>query len=82
MNNSFVTRLEDYHDEGVVLREGLAHEGPKIVTQAAVAFGSLRGAARESCLSPAYLSRVRSGKDVISLQAYLTLARLVEAIRN
>ena len=71
---SFASRLEDHMDEELILREGLASEGPKIVRKL-LRQHSFRSLAGKVELSPTYLSQVNQRKVIISPGAYLKLVR-------
>jgi|GEM_PF-2740543 len=75
---TFPQRVQEYIDEGEIVREGLAHEGAAVVESAVLRAGSLRAAAKATGLSPTYLSRVRLGALFISPGAFLKLHNYAE----
>lgn len=74
--------IESHEDEAKAIRMGIAHDGPGLITalQDRGGFGacSLRQIARESDLSPTYLSQCLNGKAILSHGAFVALARLLE----
>lgn len=81
--DTLAERVREHLAEADVLREGMAHEGPHLIQRLQDSEGwgctSLRSIARRSGLSPAYLSMVVNGKQIISLGAYLRLIDLLNA---
>lgn len=73
----FADRVSDMLDEQIIVREGLAYEGPRLV-EYLCRNQSLRQLSRESGLSPTYLSQVRNARTIISPEAYVSLAQLKE----
>lgn len=77
--------IEAHEDEAREIRRGIAHEGPRLITalQDRGGYGacSLRQIARESGLSPTYLSMALSGKVILSQRAFMELARLLEGVK-
>lgn len=85
-----ITDLADdivqHDDESKAIRAGIAHLGPQLVTalRDVGGFGatSVRQIARESGLSPTYVSQIGSGKVIASPSAFVTLAKLLEKKRS
>lgn len=73
--------IEEHEDEARAIRAGLWEMGPKLVTalRDIGGFGatSVRQIARESGLSPTYVSHVGSGKCIPSPHAFVKLADLL-----
>lgn len=72
---TFTQRVENLLAEQEIVREGLWHEGPRIVDELRRKT-SLRDVARRSGLSPTYLSQVLHSNVIISLSAFMRLAKL------
>jgi len=74
--------IQAHEDEAREIRKGIAHDGPRLITalQDRGGYGacSLRQIARESGLSPTYLSLALNGKAILSPGAYVKLARVLE----
>lgn len=71
---SFADRVVDLLHEQEIVREGLVHEGPAIMTRLCINGPlALREVSRRTGLSPTYLSLVLNGKSVISADAYILL---------
>lgn len=75
----FADRVQNLIDEEHIVREGLWHEGPRLVEAVIRRCGSLRAAARMAGLSPTYLCGIRHSRVIVSASAFVCLARLVDA---
>lgn len=77
--------IEAHEDEAREIRKGIAHDGPRLITalQDRGGYGacSLRQIARESGLSPTYLSLALNGKAILSHGAFVKLARVLEGAK-
>jgi len=77
--------IEQHDDEARCIREGIAHEGPQLINRLLDRGGfgacSLRQVAREAELSPTYVSMALNGKAILSHDAFVRLARLLEEER-
>lgn len=68
--------VRQWVDRGEEIRAVLDSDGPETVERLMMMGYSLRGIARETHLSPTYLSQVKNDQSRISPTAYLSLLRL------
>jgi AraC-like DNA-binding protein len=69
--------VQKHLDEAQSIREGLAHEGPQLVRRICSRPGcSLRKLAKQSGLSPTYLSQIENRKAICSPGAFVTLSEI------
>jgi len=74
-HTSFAERVENMIAEQEIVREGLWHEGPRVV-DTLMRRTSLRDVGRRSGLSPTYLSQVLHSKTIVSPAAFVALSQL------
>lgn len=72
---AFANRVNDWIEESGDIREGLDHYGHRLVESMCVG-RTLRQLARDSGLSPTYLSQVNNERVIISPHAFARLWRL------
>ena len=77
-SHDFRERVRDWLDERNAINKGLEFDGPRLIRRLLLS-RSLRGLARESKLSPTYLSRVADGSILISPGSFIRLSEMEDA---
>lgn len=68
--------IADWLDEQDCYREGVWHDGPSLIHRLSDKYGSLRKLCQVCGFSKTYLSRISTGKEIMSFRCYLKLAAL------
>ena len=74
-HTNFVERVTNWIDEGAIINEGLSICGPQLIAKLTRGI-SLRELARQTGLSPTYLSLVANAKVTISPGSFVKLSLL------
>ena len=80
MSEALREKIEEWNDEAEVIREGLWYCGPKLISNFLWSNPniSLRQMAKNVGYSPAYLSRIQNGHEIISTDAYLRISNYID----